>query len=154
MAAQLDEQGVAQAAFGTEGESVMYLDEKRTGEVHTIPLEMWRVYLRNAANLIESRGHCKGVLEDYTGRLCLLGAISTAAFGRATNDKNDDMLIALVQVAKTIWGDKPGMNSVISWNNTAERTAEEVVTALRSAAKSDVDKEVLSYVSLWRVSFK
>jgi hypothetical protein len=64
------------------------------------------------------------------------------------------MLIALVQVAKTIWGDKPGMNSVISWNNTAERTAEEVVTALRSAAKSDVDKEVLSYVSLWRVSFK
>ena len=44
-------------------------------EVEQKTAEPWRQALLEAADIIEQRGHCKGVAEDARGRVCIIGAL-------------------------------------------------------------------------------
>ena len=91
-----------------------------------------RRLLWDAANLIEKRGHAKHALEDASGRLCAIGALDCAATGSPlTCDFSDTGHLAWQRLTKRI-----GCQQVSIWNNAPERTAAEVIQALRDAALS------------------
>lgn len=96
------------------------------------PIEMWRQYLLDAARLIEERGHAKCRLEGADGSLCAVGAINYAMFGRS---------ISLCWPREALKRFSLHLGSgdtiaVATWNNKPERTAAEVVKAMRDCAAS------------------
>lgn len=93
--------------------------------------EPWRIGMLKAADLIEKRGHCKGQLEDKAGRLCFVAALQTA-FGHPNyfSGNVSDYKIAIDHADAFCGG------NVVTWNNAPERTAAEVVAALRACAAS------------------
>ena len=78
-----------------------------------------------AADLIERHGWCKGVAKDERGRLCAIGALHDAAmlthcaFGFMAEGQLEEEL----------------GRSVAEWNDEPVRTVQEVLDALRAAAK-------------------
>lgn len=83
--------------------------------------------LRHAARIIEERGHAKGALEDDEGGVCALGAILVASSG-SSNDWGPNGREASCALSNTVG------YSIAGWNNRPERTASEVIAALRAAA--------------------
>lgn len=106
--------------------------------------------LMKAADIIEKRGHAKYRRYDFDGNggYCFLGAL-----GKAEGDVNcntDLMREACKLVAKSVstipeleftWdygtGDEAAaiLIATVNWNNEPDRTKEEVVNAMRAAAK-------------------
>lgn len=78
--------------------------------------------LLDAADRIETHGHCKGafIRED---RRCAIAAIMTATKDDAVQN----------HAIKTLY-DYIGISNIAAWNDHTSRTAEEVVCALRGAA--------------------
>jgi hypothetical protein len=125
----------------------MYLDP--TQEAITIPIQDPATkLLRNAANLIRTRGLAKGIQQDYTGAVCLHGALFIADTGftqgngptgfyrNATHDaaakRLDAYLLGRVPSEQRCpWFDDIHQYSI--WNNQPERTAEDVIAALENA---------------------
>ncbi len=111
----------------------MFLREKLPETEIPAPIteEPWRKALRDAAELIRTRGHCKGDYTDASGALCLVGAIRVVTgCGLAYESAASGECIALtLRVAQTI-------PDVLDFNDAPERTAEEVISALESAARS------------------
>jgi len=90
-----------------------------------------------AADLIERHGLAKLTQRDAEGRLCLQGAISVAATGK-TRQYTDIYCAASAAVYRylTARGVPDGdtyVNGSAPWNNKPERTAAEVIEALRGA---------------------
>lgn len=81
--------------------------------------------LLEAADLIELHGHCKRT-RTLNGAFCVLGAITMAATGDPW--KISTGIAACDRFARFL-GRSPA-----PWNNQPERTAKEVIEALRSAA--------------------
>jgi phage tail tape-measure protein len=93
--------------------------------------------LYDAADIIEQRGLAKGIRQDSEGRVCLRGAISIAVNGRAFCVTEMDVWIggAVQRYLRQRLGYAPTSNwGCASWNNTPERTKDEVVAALRETA--------------------
>lgn len=102
----------------------------------TKPLtEVQRVLLR-AADELERRGHCKGVLFGPRGEVCLRGAIMAALGLNSHADYWDRHMLMAPHFNAA---DEAVANylkcDVVDWNNAPGRTKEEVVAALRSAAR-------------------
>ena len=95
--------------------------------------------LRKAADLIEEEGHCKGGLKR-DGRYCALGALAMAA----TGDVKNLVSPATRALSRYIDPEGGGLSSQITnWNDNKERTADEVINALRVvAALHDTESEV------------
>jgi hypothetical protein len=120
----------------------MYLDEKKAGEPAR-PTDAIGELLWRAADLMESKPHlAKGALVDAMGNVCLRGAVLCAAHGHYWHLRDwwHDSLLreADNRVAKYLkLPGRLGMRShpnTADWNNSPERTKEEVVAALRAAA--------------------
>jgi hypothetical protein len=98
----------------------------------------------DAADYIEQRGHYKGQyfkrgVYDYAGSIfppaCLVGAMM-AAVHIDTGDEPPP----IVNRGENYMNDYLGVNDCTTWNDRPERTAEEVITALRGAALSYKEK--------------
>lgn len=101
--------------------------------------------LLDAADLIEKHGHCKEVLQNHQGHLCLLGAMHTAIFGepwfpdhdKHSNDKHRTMAMAVKAVKEVIFKEQQDClfnHRLAGWNNADSRKKSQVVRALREAA--------------------
>lgn len=91
--------------------------------------------LNGAADVLDEKGWCQGRYQNDKGEYCPAGAMIHYA----------DSLLELegvkgVDIAMRILHDEVN-NYVTSWNDKPERTKEEVISALRSAAqKVDTSK--------------
>lgn len=115
----------------------MLFDPKWGKPAKVKPVEKWRVLLLKAAETIEKRGHCKNVLQDARGRVCVNGALLIAHFSDATfRDMNfpDPTWGTAMFRLKTVTGCY--LDDIAAWNNAKARTKDEVVSALRAAAVS------------------
>jgi len=102
-----------------------------------------RATLLAAADLIEKRGHIKNFLETQDG-FCVMGAINYALTGnsRWTGDngyanQESARLAAYLGLpfdSGLIEGQTSAQHQCVLWNNAPERTAGEVISALRGAA--------------------
>ena len=95
--------------------------------------------LLDAADYMEKHGFCKFMLCDEKGAVCLRGAIYAATEGSVVRGNhwgfNDTAIAADAVVAKHLGHGEAIQN--VNWNNAPERTKDEAVSALRSAALSD-----------------
>ncbi len=99
--------------------------------LYNLRSEPWRAGMLDAADLIEKHGHCKSELEDAAGRLCWVGAIRKAlGYPNAFCPSIKDYQTAIDR-SDAFVGD-----NVVVWNNAPERTAADVVAALRACAAS------------------
>lgn len=99
----------------------------------------------NAADILEQRGHTKGVREDLMGRVCAIGALSVAATGKSSSrifpDETNALSAAVRLVNRSLGlpprkgGLYPEALALVHWNNKFERTSAEVVAAFRQAAQ-------------------
>lgn len=92
--------------------------------------------LLDAADYMEKHGHCKNVLEDKDGRVCLWGAINRVTCGTNDDLSRVDNLDRLKPVSEYLGIPYDLGVAIINWNNAKERTQEEVVAALRATALS------------------
>lgn len=95
--------------------------------------------LDEAADIIERNGHCKGFYYETTVDLapaecpvCPLGAIGLAM--GATNPKTDRAFGSPAEVALERYLD---VATVADWNDDPDRTVDEVIAALRGAARAE-----------------
>lgn len=103
-----------------------------------VKLEPWRETLLDAADLIDKRGHAKFTLQDDKGGLCILGAIAVATSGGIHTPLGQmtlDICEKLARNSFTIGRDRDYCAAAVcSWNNSPERTKDEVVDELRRVA--------------------
>jgi hypothetical protein len=83
-----------------------------------------------AADHIERHGLAKGVFADDDGRCCTRGAILVVTDGTGSGPACDALGRSLGLK------DHDLLNDIARWNDAPERTAPEVVAALRAAATS------------------
>jgi len=82
--------------------------------------------LNCAADLIDLRGHCKGVYVDERRRMCAMGSIAEAA-----SWKQHLMVTPMNAFAAFLGGNDL---CILDWNDEPKRTKAEVTSALRAAA--------------------
>ncbi len=87
-----------------------------------------KLLLKGAA-LIEERGHNKGGYEKE-GRLCFRGSLNMAATGNSVwgTPLCDEASVKFLRVIE------PGPGGWLKWNDVPERTADEVISAMRRVA--------------------
>ena len=90
------------------------------------PLTQQQKILLEAANAIEEFGHLKNSLGDRNQGMCIRGALWFAGGHSA----GDAAMNAVEQKLGLSWFE------AIEWNNAPERTAAEVIAALRETALS------------------
>lgn len=107
--------------------------------------EEWRNILSRAADLIDARGLAKCIQEDSEGRLCIHGAITLAdkkPLYWTSLDPDSDLSKACEGICNYLhaqgWGEGVSKRGAAYWNNRPERTKDEVVEALRNAAKEEM----------------
>lgn len=90
---------------------------------------------RRAADLLEVHGHVKCRLVNDKGSMCLLGAINKATTGSAceVDDVRHEVCRAIIRT-NGLGFITNECRTVIEWNNAPQRTAEEVIHALRLTA--------------------
>lgn len=103
---------------------------------------------RDAVEVVRTRGHAKGTLKDNNGCVCLLGALNAAAFGGPTLWDGGDLTECWEPVAYDLLKHLPEtltpavaavttpVGRVVTWNDEAERTPEEVINLFERAAKA------------------
>jgi hypothetical protein len=93
-------------------------------------LEPWRKLLLDGADYVEKHGHCKYALVNERGQVCLLGAL------RKTMPSWEAEALAHAALIKCV-GAFSGF--LAGWNDAPERTADEVIDAMRACAMQGVD---------------
>lgn len=112
-------------------------------EVPTMPIELDEVgqVLLKAADVIRERGHLKNALFDLSigecgSPVCVFGAMNVAVNGSPEwtyslrDSPSEDAGGVLARFLKLT----PTMTALVRWNNSPERTASEVISALTSCA--------------------
>ena len=112
----------------------MYLEEKKLGETN---IDNVGKILLEAADYIERRGWCQHTPEGHAGKVCAVGALLYVA----TNMNHPVWgpvwgMSSLALLASARLGKYLGTDGIESWNDTLGRTEDEVVAALRAAARS------------------
>lgn len=99
--------------------------------------------LLKAASLLEQHGHAKKTMRATDGSMCAMGALWCADSGNTYTLKDrglmDDAALAIckalnLQMDRADWR-KPPVVAIVQWNNAPERTGQEVIDAMRLAAK-------------------
>ena len=108
----------------------MLWDPKRDKPIETT--EPWRLILLKAADLIEQRGHCKHIVTDQSGALCMGGAINLVDTGYPVyfHTRSEAGWKAAKQLHKFC-----GSNFV-DYNNAPATTAADAVAKLRACANA------------------
>jgi hypothetical protein len=117
----------------------MYVEEKREGEVQVPTLDPIQRLLLKAAEIVEQRGWCQRSFENLDGQVCALGAINLAhhdcsGWGSRVFSGADLAVNAACRASQYV-GRGIGYFTLANWNDTNGRTKEEVIAALRGAAK-------------------
>jgi hypothetical protein len=102
--------------------------------------------LLKGADLIEKHGHTKNNLYDDNGAMCFMGALWKAMdawdiglrIQAATSVKR---VLGLPNPTRSM-GLSPDISAVVDWNNAPERTAQEVIDAMRLAARMNVSENI------------
>ncbi len=102
----------------------MLYDKKWDQEVKVVD-EVGQVMLK-AADYLEEHGHCKHVLFNDKGAVCIRGAFMKVGSFAQLNEAE----LRLKEFGIP-WNELIG---VVDWNNAPERTGEEVIAVLRAAA--------------------
>lgn len=97
--------------------------------------------LEKAADVIFTKGHCKGDLQNSEGNVCALGALELARKGVRLNQEDITILRDYNYTLKLLRS-KVG-SGIASWNDAPERTPEEVMNTMKEVAK-DLRNKVLS----------
>lgn len=95
--------------------------------------------LENAADLLEVHGWCQDRSRDDEGRMCAMGALYQSTFGpgvwecpsRVEYDTEHGYLEATRALNRKIGTQR----SIPGWNDNSERTADEVIEAIKATAK-------------------
>lgn len=103
------------------------LKDPRWDETKTTTLEPWRRLLLDAADYMETHGHCKANFWDAEGQVCLAGAILSV---QKVGDVDNCYRAWRALQAAT------GAYDMILWNDAPERTAAEVIQTMREVALS------------------
>lgn len=99
--------------------------------------------LRAAAEYMSEHGWTQGRLQNESGQVCAMGAINAVLHQRVSGcshveiDKRlsfESIAVAMMQNHLGIKMDGSIVNSIPSWNDAADRTAEDVILALKCAA--------------------
>jgi hypothetical protein len=110
----------------------MYVEEKKQGETNID--DVGKVLL-DAADYIERHGWCQHIYQDHAGKVCAAGALLHVAipdtYHPTVREKASLALLALAKLKKYL-----GTDWIGSWNDMRGRTKEQVVAALRGAARS------------------
>lgn len=85
--------------------------------------------LENAATLLREMGWCQGSMTNGAGCHCAMGALAVICEGEWT-PRWDEAREALYRQ----FGGRHAIPSLVEWNDTPGRTAEEVISALEAAA--------------------
>lgn len=97
--------------------------------------EPWRQLLLDAADYMETHGHCKGNFENTLGQVCFYGALKKVC-GWDTETHNvltpDEKILFMDAVCKVKLC-FPGRDMVV-WNDAPERTGEDVIAVMREVA--------------------
>ena len=104
----------------------MLFDPKWEAPVTGKTPEPWRDALLKAAEIIEQRGWCQGLLESSSGQVCALGAMDMLE-----HSMEFDWMRSLMALEIEI-----GSASIADWNDNPSRTQAEVLAAFRAAANS------------------
>ncbi len=96
--------------------------------------------LRKAREVLETRGHCKGILSNPSGHVCALGAIYAAVTGDpfrwAPPDIEDAACNYIVDAADIlVERDVSNPCAVVDWNNAKSRRKGQVLAAFARAAE-------------------
>lgn len=99
--------------------------------------------LEKAADIIEANGLLKNQLWDANGQCCAVGAVMRATGGGVSFDsKQRQQRLETVKALGVTLGLVPidvdlpkAWRRVVDWNNMDERTADDVIDAMRHAAK-------------------
>ena len=112
----------------------MFVETKREGEVAT-PVDLteaWRAILLSAADFLECHRWIQANFADGTGGYCVRGAIySASGYDGSMSNNRSIYLMARAKFTKFL-----GIEDCHDWNDAPGRTKEEVITALRAAARS------------------
>jgi pyrimidine operon attenuation protein/uracil phosphoribosyltransferase len=95
--------------------------------------------LDEAAAILEHDGWCQADLHNDLGQHCAAGAITLAAF-RADLDHRGVYEQLTHDGIRALEVSLGGRVPVVDWNDTPGRTVQEVLDALRAAAKSERGK--------------
>ncbi len=84
--------------------------------------------LLEAADLLETRGWCQGIMVNEKGQMCLVGSIKEALWKRDADCgiNYDDLTFRLKKYI--------GHDFIPSWNDEIGRTQAQAIEALRAAA--------------------
>jgi len=89
--------------------------------------------LMAGADLIEKHGLAKFVRQDSNGKLCFLGALDMVeGYSEDDHSKASKALVAALGLTTL----RDPRSAAADWNNKLERTAQEVVDAMRLAART------------------
>jgi hypothetical protein len=97
--------------------------------------EPWRKYLLDAADIIEARGHCHGMVEDAQGRVCIAGALSIAAYGKVQREGRYDYKAR--RAADQAWGELHNRLDCHPVDYNDLHSGAEVVAVMRDTALSN-----------------
>lgn len=111
----------------------------------TDPKEMALTF-RRAAQIMQARGHGKGLYETKTGQVCAVGALMLAE-GKDTQTgpwAGGDLSGTVEFLSSRLWvaiSDDDPVERIAEWNDAPERTQAEVVEALVAAARAIEERE-------------
>ncbi|WP_329390068.1 DUF6197 family protein [Streptomyces sp. NBC_01716] len=99
---------------------------------------------RQAAQILRDQGHTKGAYVDPDGRVCALGALSTAATGNPIPPETitPGILAAMGILAARIDSnivDEDDLERIADWNDRRSTTAKNVIAAFQAAAEAAQD---------------
>jgi hypothetical protein len=100
--------------------------------------------LMKAADLLEKHGHIKHLRGDLKSGMCFLGAIE-AAQGRSKSWVDTPLTYEASRVVVKALNLTAGHDDRVvmaNWNNEPKRTAQEVIDAMRLAAKVAVKENI------------
>ena len=110
----------------------MYVEEKKLGETNID--DVGKVLLE-AADYIEWHGWCQHVVSNAKGEVCAMGAIAECLSRRGNGSSFAARERVWGYLSKYLNGSLPALALEI-WNDMPGRTKEQVVAALRGAARS------------------
>jgi hypothetical protein len=96
-----------------------------------------------AAEIASQRGHCKNIEEDSEGRVCFVGALNLAMYGKPYRDEtflgiHHPIVNILTTAAEILRGRgavmRVSVSTPIDWNNRETTTGEDVVMLLKETA--------------------
>ena len=112
-------------------------------KMNEIPVECEdAAMLRDAIDVLMRQGWAQDMMEDFHGRVCMVGAIGKACAARMGEPVGSLNLTpavngALFAVQRVLYyreNGVDGLSTLTAWNDTHGRTREQVIAVLRAAA--------------------